>query len=123
MKKGLKSDKFSWRGLFVFLTLLGVLLWVAWFFFFSYEACEDKTCFDDKLQDCDRVGFVGGDDMIFRYVIKGESEGACEVEVELLQGNLNNADSSKLEGKKMTCMLPLELLRILKAISMFVMGY
>jgi len=45
--------------------------------------------------------------MIFEYNIRGETKGACEVEVELLQGELNNVDSLKLEGQSMTCMLPL----------------
>mgnify|MGYP001355738711 CR=1 FL=1 len=43
--------------------------------------------------------------MIFRYDIKGKDGDYCEVDVELLQGELNNADSLKLEGQSMTCML------------------
>ena len=44
--------------------------------------------------------------MIFEYVIKGVSGGECEVDVELLMGELNNQDSIRLEHQKMTCMLP-----------------
>ena len=50
--------------------------------------------------------FIGGTDMIFEYAIKGASDGECEVELELLVGELNNQDSIKLERQKMTCMLP-----------------
>src|SRR3989339_744360 len=44
--------------------------------------------------------------MIFRYVIRGERDGDCLVEVELLRGELNNADSMRLEGHTMECRLP-----------------
>ena len=39
--------------------------------------------------------------------IKGEEDKGCEVVVKLLQGDLNNADSEKLEGYDMSCVLPL----------------
>ncbi|MBT6689807.1 hypothetical protein HN903_00590 [archaeon] len=107
MKKEMMSDGFSWRGLLIFLVLLFILSWGVWFVFFSYESCDSKICFDDKLKGCERVRFIGGNEMIFRYVIRGESSGACEVDIELLQGDLDNADSIKLEGRGMTCMLPL----------------
>ena len=98
--------KFNWRkvvGVVVFVALLGV----GWLAFFSYDSCRDQACFDSNLRGCDRAEFVSGDDMIFKYMILGKEDGACEVEVELLQGELNNADSQKLERQKMTCMLPL----------------
>ena len=46
-------------------------------------------------------------EMIFEYSIEGRARDKCEVVVELLQGELNNADSEKLEHQKMICMLPL----------------
>jgi len=44
--------------------------------------------------------------MIFQYVIKGGSGKNCRVDVKLMQGELSNQDSLKLEGKSMTCLLP-----------------
>ena len=44
--------------------------------------------------------------MIFEYTIKGVERDECEVVVQLLQGELSNQDSIKLEMQKMTCMLP-----------------
>lgn len=74
--------------------------------FFGYAECESWDCFNSKLEDCSKVKFIGGDDMIFEYVIKGASGGECEVSVQLLQGELNNQDSIKLEMNKMSCYLP-----------------
>jgi len=50
--------------------------------------------------------------MIFEYIIRGVSDGECEVDLELLRGELNNQDSLKLEGHEMTCYLPKGVLMI-----------
>ena len=86
---------------------LVLLLIAGWFYFFSYNICEEEICFERALTKCDRAKFISGEDMIFKYAIKGRDNGKCVVDVELLQGELNNADSQKLEGQKMTCELPL----------------
>ena len=93
------------RKWFIFIALV-VLAFSAWYLFFNYEVCQDSSCFDESLRECDRARFVSGDDMIFEYFVKGKSDGNCEVEVELLQGELSNVDSAKLKGQVMTCMLP-----------------
>jgi hypothetical protein len=97
---------FSWRNLFVLIILVGVF-WFIWSAFFSYEDCKSASCFDSNLRACDKAKFISGDDMIFSYVIRGKEDGACLVDVKLLQGELNNADSKKLEGQEMSCLLPL----------------
>ena len=95
-----------WRKLLTFVVLIVFFLFI-WFLFFDYSDCQSKACFDAKLKVCDKARFIDGDDMIFRYVIEGKKGGECEVEVELLQGELDNEDSIKLERQSMTCMLPL----------------
>ena len=97
---------FNWKW-FVALVVVAVLVWGIWAVFFGYPTCDNRDCFNDKLKDCDKVVFIGeSDDMIFEYIIKGTSGGECEVSVQLLQGELNNQDSLKLEMNKMTCYLP-----------------
>lgn len=96
---------FNWKWL-VILGVLAVLVLGAWVMFFSYTKCETWDCFNDHLEDCDKVKFVGGTDMIFEYVVEGSSDGKCEVGVRLLQGELDNEELIKLEMQKMTCMLP-----------------
>jgi len=88
------------------LGILVVFIGGGWFLFFSYAECDSWDCFNKNLKDCSKVKFVGGTDMIFGYTIKGVSDEGCEVDVELLQGELNNQDSIKLERQKMTCVLP-----------------
>jgi len=90
----------------VFLISLIVLVFGIWFVFFSYAECENWDCFNNYLESCDKVKFIGGTDMIFEYVIEGVSDGNCEINVQLLQGELDNEESKKLEMQKMNCMLP-----------------
>ena len=97
--------RFNWKLLFIFL-LLGILIWGIWTFFFSYKECDNWNCFNENLERCNRAKFIGEKDMIFEYIIHGNSGSDCEVEVELLQGELDDQDSIKLERQKMTCMLP-----------------
>ena len=100
-----KKYYFNWKW-FVALVILAVLVWGVWVVFFSYGSCETWECFNAKLEGCDKVKFIGGTEMIFEYIIEGSFGDECEIGVELLQGELNNQDSLKLEGHKMTCYLP-----------------
>jgi hypothetical protein len=97
---------FNWKW---FLLLIGlvILVYVVWFIFFSYQECVSWDCFNNRLADCSKTEFIGGSKMIFEYTVRGESNGLCVVGVELLQGELNNQESIKLEGNRMSCNLPL----------------
>ena len=106
MDKEADTQSFTWSKLIAFVLLVVVVLFV-WSVFFNYEDCKSRNCFNDNLKSCDKARFVGGDNMIFEYVINGKSGGECEVAVTLLQGELNNAESLKLENQEMNCFLPL----------------
>jgi len=106
VKKVTEGRKFfGWKWLIV-LVVFAVIIYVVWFFFFSYASCDTWDCFNSRLERCDRVKFIGGDDMTFEYSINGKSGEDCNVGVELLQGELSNQDSIALEGKSMVCSLP-----------------
>ena len=112
----MKGDKiksyFGWKRFAIVIAIV-FLVWLVWFIFFSYEDCGNSwDCFNKNLEGCDRTKFIGGDEMIFEYIIKGKSGDECKVDVELLQGELNNQDSIKLEKQKMSCFLPLGVLMI-----------
>jgi len=96
---------FNWK---LFLAFIGVAVFVfiLWFLFFSFESCKTWDCFNDNLEECKRTQFIGGTRMIFEYTVRGSSDDICVVNVELLQGELNNQDSLKLEGDEMRCNLP-----------------
>ena len=105
MESDKKIKHSGWKRFAVLLVVV-VLVWVIWFMFFSYAECGTWECFNEKLETCNRVKFIGGDEMIFEYIVRGGSDNECRVDVELLQGELNNQDSIKLENQKMSCMLP-----------------
>ena len=105
MKGDEKGWHFGWKKL-VILLVIAVLAWLVWVIFFSYTECDTWECFNENLEDCSRVKFIGGSEMIFEYIVRGSSDDQCNVNVELLQGELNNQDSIKLEGQSMSCMLP-----------------
>jgi hypothetical protein len=77
---------------------------------FYYRNCENLTCFEDQLKECKKAKFISSGKMIFEYIILGETEGKCDVRVVLLEGDLNNQDSIKLEGKDMICSIPFGIL-------------
>lgn len=95
-----------WRKALKWVAIV-VVIWLVWLIFFNSKDCANEACFNENLKSCDKAEFISKGDMLFRYTIKGEDDGQCFVDVELLQGRLDDADSAKLEGHKMTCMLPL----------------
>jgi hypothetical protein len=105
----MKWDKirrlFYWKWFFILIVAAVVSFWI-WWLFFSYAECDSWDCFNNHLEKCSRAKFIGGERMIFEYIILGSSADYCKVNIELLQGELNNQDSLRLEGSKMECSLP-----------------
>jgi len=97
---------FSWKW-FILLIVIAIVVWLIWVIGFGYTNCQNWECFNEELKSCDKARFIGGSDMIFEYAIRGISDGECTVDVKLLQGELNSRDSVKLQGREMTCSLPL----------------
>lgn len=105
MKKEVKKKHFSWKWFAVFV-ILSILAWGTWWLFFSYAKCDSWNCFNEYLEDCKRVKFIGERELVFEYIVKGESDLGCKVNVQLLKGEVDNQKSIKLEMQKMTCILP-----------------
>ena len=105
MKDEVTKERFNWRWLAVFVIFV-ILAWGIWWLFFSYEECNSWSCFNEHLENCNKAKFIGEKDMIFEYIIRGSSDSGCRVDVQLLQGELNDQDSIKLERQKMICTLP-----------------
>lgn len=93
---------FDWKH-WIFLAMIVLVVAVGFFWFYGYDECKDSECFYEGLKSCERVTYVGGDDMIFEYKVKGASGDLCEVGVKLLQANLPARESEKLEGQEMSC--------------------
>lgn len=112
MVKVSKSERsFVWKWFF-FCIFLALVIYSVWFFFFSYKECVDWDCFNSRLEECRRTEFIGGSDMIFEYKILRSRGDFCRVNIELLQGEINNRDSAKLVGQEMICELPKSVLMI-----------
>ena len=100
-----KGGYFDKRLLFIPLGIAIIVAAVV-LLFFGYKECDDWDCFNENLEKCSRSKFIGETSMIFEYTIKGAHGDTCEVGVELLQGELSNKDSVKLERQSMDCFLP-----------------
>ena len=105
-KKKVKKDNAVFFRVIILLASFLFLSYVGWLLFFSFDECDSLECFNENLAVCDRAKFIGGEDMIFRYTILGKYGDDCRINTELLQGELNNQDSLKLEGQSMICSLP-----------------
>lgn len=97
------------RGI-VFLLITLILLVVAGWFVFGYTPkCDDVACWELKLKECRRASYVNNAvDVNWEYTIKGKKSGSCEVEVEVLQIIRGLTKARTLEGKSMTCEIPLD---------------
>ena len=93
----------------LFLIFLGIAVFafLIWLMFSYSRTCENQTCFQDYLKDCKKANYINTGQMIFQYSILGKSNNQCQVNVKLLQGDLKNQDSIKLEKSEMICNLPL----------------
>jgi len=100
-----KHSKKKWP---IILIVLMTAVWAIWIVFFSYTNCNNWNCFNSNLENCNRVKFIGeSNGLVFEYIILGSSEDICNVNIKLLQGELSNQDSIKLENQEMICSLPL----------------
>lgn len=103
--RGNNKKILGWKLVLSIISII-ILSIVIWSLFFRYAECTNWDCFNQHLANCNRAKFIGGTNMIFGYTIIGNSKNGCEVNVKLLQGNLDNSDSKKLENQEMICTLP-----------------
>ena len=107
-KKEKKKKHLTYKTIMhiVAIVLIIIIISLIWVHYIKKTNCTNESCFNLNLEKCNRAEFIGGTDMIFKYNILKQSENLCYVDVKLLQGNLNEQDSSDLEGKNMICELP-----------------
>ena len=86
-----------------------IVLAIAVFITFFYQPrCDNTTCWETKLIECSRATYIHNPlDVTWEYKINGKTEGRCEVEVTALQIKRGLKKTEVLEGKSMTCFLPL----------------
>ena len=96
-----KRNKYLILGISLLVIILILIITLT-----HYQRCDSLECVNKNLEKCKKTVFAGGQGMIFGYVIEGKVDDSCIVDVELLQGELNNQDSLILEGKSMRCSIP-----------------
>jgi hypothetical protein len=91
----------------VFLIIIVTVIAVYFTFIFAYT-CNDITCFKSHQEKCVKTDFINDvPDTTWRYHINGKEEGKCEIEVEIVRIKDGTLDKKRLEGKSMTCLIPL----------------
>jgi hypothetical protein len=92
--------------------LMVVVLAIASYLLFFYKIdCKTNTCFIDSLLNCKKASYIyETNQTINLYEILGKQDGTCEVYVKLLQIKKGSAELEILNGKDMTCTIPLKTL-------------
>lgn len=92
----------------IFFVIILVLIGAFYFTFFFTYSCDNMACFQAHQRECSRTKFINDQQTTtWEYKIKGETNKACEIEVEVLKVKQGNAQSKRLEGKMMVCYLSL----------------
>lgn len=98
-----RSDKIA---LWIIGVIIVIMIALYFTFYYSYT-CDDLTCYEAHQQKCSKTKFVNdAEDTVWKYFIKGNTDGKCEVEVTVLTIKQGDVAQKKLEGKSMTCLLP-----------------
>ena len=91
------------------ITLIIIIFIAAGFVtFFYYPKCPNVKCWKDKLESCSKATYINEPiDVTWKYTIKGKNNDKCEVDVKVLEIKRGLKNTEVLEGKEMTCLLPL----------------
>ena len=98
----------QWK-IFLGIIILVVLAVAIYFTFFYYYTVSDLASFKTHQKDCSKTIFIQDINYTtFEYKILGEKSGSCAINVKVLQIKQGTIDKKVLEGKTMTCYLPLK---------------
>jgi hypothetical protein len=99
--------KKRWFVLSIVIIVLAIAF-SSWYFFLSYENCEDIDCFNRNLIECSRARYTNQAEWVYEYFIKGEKNGECVVDAKLVFAGAEPKFESLIE-KKMRCFMPLKM--------------
>jgi hypothetical protein len=75
--------------------------------FFHAPRCQTFECYEEYMKQCGRAQYLNdGEEATWRYSILGVQDGACVVEVTLLQPKEGDLGIDKLSGYSMECGFP-----------------
>ena len=78
---------------------------VSAFLYLRTENCDDTECFKRNLALCTKAVYTTQAPAVFTYKILGTQDGSCKVNVLFVSSSL--IATKILEGKEMTCIVPL----------------
>jgi len=103
----MKKKAVGRKKILIIFVLLVLLVATYFTFFFSYT-CKDLACFQAHQEKCAKTKFIkDNEEMTWEYNIIGKSNTQCEIEVKIEKIKKGALDKKILEGKSMTCYLPL----------------
>jgi hypothetical protein len=109
-KRGYKKGSEIVKFMIVVVVFLIIIATVYYFFFYS-EECISQECFLENLASCNKAKWINeAAEASWLYDIKGRSLEKCEINVKLLYIKEGEISVSELEGKSMSCSLPLGLI-------------
>ncbi len=96
-----------WLG--VILVIIAAILSIAIYSkYFSFSECKTSECFNNALEKCKSISYADNTPAaIWEYNIKGKAEAECTIEVKIIEAKQGKVEIKTLEGKEMTCSLPL----------------
>lgn len=98
--------KYAKFAVFAVLALVFISLAVSTTFFHA-PRCETFACYEENMKECKPANYLNdGTEATWRYEILGLKEGACVVEVTLLQSKTGELGMEKLSGYTMECGFP-----------------
>src|SRR3989338_7048563 len=75
--------------------------------FVRMPKCQTFECYEENMRQCKQVQYLNdGEEATWRYKILGIQDGACVVEVTLLQPKAGELGIEKLSGYSMECGFP-----------------
>jgi hypothetical protein len=101
-----KHKWFRWSLAIAGLALIVILLALYFSFIYSVK-CENETCWEYKMNQCDRATYTNDvNEVTWFYKIKGSEGEFCKIEVKVLEVKSGLSTSKVLEGKNMECLIP-----------------
>jgi hypothetical protein len=98
-------------GIIVYIIAAIIIIGAAYLLFFNNiikAKCSDIECFNKNLISCREASYISeSSDIVMQYNIIGKKNGACNVDIKILQVKKGDIKLQDLEGNSMLCSLPL----------------
>jgi hypothetical protein len=96
-----------WKLIIFVVLALGFIALAVRTSFFNSPRCQTFECFETYMQDCKSAQYLNDDnESTWRYHILGAQDGACVIEVTLLQSKTGELGIEQLTGYSMECGYP-----------------